>query len=177
MFSHTAFLIIAFARGCSLCCSRAVARVRSSVSVTPVAGYTPTTVGLPSVRVPVLSKATIFTLPACSTEVAVLKSMPFRAPLPIPTIMATGVASPRAQGQEMTRTDIACMIASPTGAFKESHTMRVTRDMPKTTGTNTPDTLSASFAMGAFVALASLTIRMICERVVSSPTRSALHFR
>ena len=30
-----------------------------------------------------------------------------------------------------------------------------------TTGTNTPETLSAIFAMGAFVAAASLTMRMI----------------
>ena len=46
-----------------------------------------------------------------------------------------------------------------------------------TTGTNTPETLSAIFAMGAFVAAASLTMRMICERVVSSPTRVARHLR
>ena len=37
-----------------------------------------------------------------------------------------------------------------------------------TAGTNTPDTLSAIFAMGAFVAAASLTIFMIWESVVSS---------
>ena len=42
-----------------------------------------------------------------------------------------------------------------------------------TAGTNTPDTLSAIFAMGALVAAASLTIWMICESVVSSPTRVA----
>lgn len=42
-----------------------------------------------------------------------------------------------------------------------------------TAGTNTPDTLSAIFAMGAFVAAASLTIFMIWERVVSSPTLDA----
>ena len=42
-----------------------------------------------------------------------------------------------------------------------------------TAGTNTPDTLSAIFAIGAFVAAASETIWMICESVVSSPTRVA----
>ena len=46
-----------------------------------------------------------------------------------------------------------------------------------TAGTNTPDTLSAIFAIGAFVAAASLTIWMICESVVSSPTRVARHLR
>ena len=30
--------------------------------------------------------------------------MPYSAPLPVPTMMATGVARPRAQGQEMTST-------------------------------------------------------------------------
>ena len=45
-----------------------------------------------------------------------------------------------------------------------------------TAGTNTPETLSATFAIGAFVAAASLTIRMICESVVSSPTLVARHF-
>lgn len=44
-----------------------------------------------------------------------------------------------------------------------------------TAGTNTPETLSAIFAIGAFVAEASLTILIICERVVSSPTLVALH--
>ncbi len=44
-----------------------------------------------------------------------------------------------------------------------------------TTGTNTPDTLSATLAIGAFVAAASLTICIICERVVSSPTLVASH--
>ena len=44
-----------------------------------------------------------------------------------------------------------------------------------TAGTNTPDTRSATFAIGAFVAAASLTMRMICDSVVSSPTRVASH--
>ena len=45
--------------------------------------------------------------------------------------------------------------------------------MQMTAGTNTPETLSAIFAIGAFVAAASLTMRMIWESVVSSPTRVA----
>ena len=42
-----------------------------------------------------------------------------------------------------------------------------------TVGTKMPDTLSATFAIGAFVAAASLTIFIILERVVSSPTATA----
>ena len=45
-----------------------------------------------------------------------------------------------------------------------------------TTGTNTPDTLSAIFAIGAFVAAASLTIFIICDNVVSSPTLCCFTF-
>ena len=45
--------------------------------------------------------------------------------------------------------------------------------MEITAGTKIPETLSATFAMGALVAAASLTIRMIWESVVSSPTRVA----
>ena len=45
--------------------------------------------------------------------------------------------------------------------------------MAMTVGTNTPETLSAILAMGALVAAASETIRMIWDRVVSSPTRVA----
>ncbi len=45
--------------------------------------------------------------------------------------------------------------------------------MAITTGTNTPETLSATLAIGAFVAAASLTILIIWDRVVSWPTRLA----
>ena len=56
--------------------------------------------------VPVLSRAMISVLPAASSDAAVLNRMPFLAPSPLPTMMATGVASPRAQGQLMTSTEI-----------------------------------------------------------------------
>ena len=44
-----------------------------------------------------------------------------------------------------------------------------------TEGTNTPDTLSAILAIGALVAAASLTICIIFDNVVSSPTLVASH--
>ena len=49
----------------------------------------------------------------------------------------------------------------------------VTSAIVMTTGTNTPATLSAILAMGALVAAASETMRMIWLSVVSSPTRVA----
>ena len=60
---------------------------------------------------------------------------------------------------------------------ESSQTASVTTAMPITAGTNTADTLSAIRAMGALVAAASDTMRMIWERVVSSPTRVARHRR
>ena len=103
--------------------------------------------------------------------------MPFFAPSPLPTIIATGVASPSAHGQLMTSTEIPRAREYPMGWPSSSQTRVVTVAMAITAGTNTPETLSAIFAMGAFVAAASLTIWMICESVVSSPTRVARHFK
>ena len=103
--------------------------------------------------------------------------MPFFAPTPLPTMIATGVASPRAHGQLMTSTDIPRARAKPAGRPSSSHTAAVTTAIAMTAGTNTPDTLSAMRAIGAFVAEASDTIRMICESVVSSPTRTASQVR
>ena len=99
--------------------------------------------------------------------------MPFFAPMPFPTMIATGVARPSAQGQLMTRTATACVSAAPNGTRTSIQITNVTRAMIMTVGTNTPETRSAIFAIGAFVAAASETILMICDSVVSSPTRVA----
>ena len=92
------------------------------------------------------------------------------APRPVPTIMAVGVASPSAQGQDTTRTETAMVKANSKVAPKNSHTMAEITAMVITTGTNTPATLSASLAMGALELVASSTRRMIWARAVSSPT-------
>ena len=119
---------------------------------------TSVTRGLPSVMVPVLSKTTMSVLPVCSRLTAVLKRMPFLAPTPLPTIMATGVARPRAQGQLITSTEMPLASAKLNSLPSSSHTRMVTIEMEITTGTKTPETLSAILAMGALVAAASLTI-------------------
>jgi len=64
------------------------------------------TFGSPEVMVPVLSSATIWMRPVSSSEAAVLKRMPFFAPRPLPTMIATGVARPSAHGQLMTSTEM-----------------------------------------------------------------------
>ena len=122
------------------------------------------------VMVPVLSRATIWVRPAASREAAVLKRMPCFAPMPLPTMMATGVARPSAQGQLMTSTEMPRASAKARVWPSASQTRVVMAATVMTAGTNTPETLSATLAMGALVAAASLTILMIWERVVSSPT-------
>ena len=116
------------------------------------------TTGFPLVIVPVLSKATICVFPVFSSATAFLNKILFLAAFPLPTIIATGVASPNAQGQLITNTDIPLASAKPTSFPAISHTTMVISAITITTGTNTPDTLSAAFAIGAFVAAASLTI-------------------
>ncbi len=96
--------------------------------------------------------------------------MPFLAPTPLPTIIATGVASPSAHGQLITSTDIALATAKLNSFPTIIQPISVSIAMPITAGTNTPETLSAILASGAFVAAASDTVLIICERVVSSPT-------
>ena len=116
-------------------------------------------------------------MPAASSAAAVLKSIPFFAATPLPTIIATGVASPSAQGQLITRTEIARARENPASFPKAHHTKNVSTATKITTGTKTALTLSAMRAEGAFVAAASLTIFIIWLSVVSFPTRSARHFK
>ena len=172
-----AYSTMAPARGCSLLFSSEYAILKSLSSDTPSAGKISVTAGIPLVMVPVLSRAMICILPASSRETAVLNIIPFLAPSPLPTIIATGVASPRAQGQLITSTEIPLARAYPNSRPTRHQTAVVTMAIPMTTGTNTPETLSAILAMGAFVAAASETIFIICERVVSSPTLVARHFK
>ena len=68
---------------------------------------TAVTAGLPRVRVPVLSSTIVLILRAFSSASPPRIRMPFSAALPVPTMIAVGVASPRAQGQAMIRTAIA----------------------------------------------------------------------
>ena len=170
----SAAAVTAFAKGCSLFFSRDAANCISSLRSLPI-GITSVTTGSPSVNVPVLSIATIRVLPAVSNAAAVLYRIPFPAATPLPTITATGVANPSAQGQLITSTEIPRAMAKAIVSPTISQPAKVNRLITSTAGTNTPDTLSAIRASGAFVAAASETVRMICARVVSSPTRVALH--
>ena len=116
------------------------------------------TTGSPFVTVPVLSSTTICVFPVSSRLSEVLKRIPFLAPTPFPTIIATGVASPSAQGQLTTSTEIALPRLKENSAPDASHAAKVIRETARTAGTKIPETVSAIFATGAFVAAESLTI-------------------
>ena len=126
-------------------------------------------VGRPSVIVPVLSNTTNETFPIFSRAEASLMRMWFSAALPMPTVIAVGVASPRAQGQAMTSTDTAQMIAL--GSNDEpptaSHIANVAKAMHTTTAAKYLLTVSAIFWTGALLPCASRTVSTICERSVA----------
>ena len=106
---------------------------------------------------PVLSRTTLSTLPRASSASADLMSIPFSAALPVPAIIATGVARPKAQGHEITRTVTAKDRAVSKSLPTKSQIKNVTAEIIITAGTKIPLTLSASLAIGAFEEPASST--------------------
>ena len=96
--------------------------------------------------------------------------IPFSAPLPVPTIIDTGVAKPRAQGHDITRTAIPIDNANSKSFPTNNHIIVANIAIVITTGTKMPLTLSANFPIGALLDDAFSTNVIICAKVVSSPT-------
>ncbi len=70
--------------------------------------------------------------------------IPFEAPKPVPTIIAVGVASPRAHGQAITMTAMKFSIAAVNEMSNTKYQVRkVITANPITIGTKTDATLSA----------------------------------
>ena len=133
-----------------------------------------TTFGFPSVIVPVLSRTIVLIRCAFSRISAFFINKPFSAPFPVPTIIATGVASPNAQGQAITKTDIAKLNANSKLSPIHKEIIKVKIAMLMITGTNILDILSTNLEIGALELLASSTNLMIVLIDESSPTRLAL---
>ena len=95
---------MAAASGCSLARSTLAAKRSTSFSTKPGAVTIATTLGLPSVSVPVLSTTSVSTVSMRSSASAFLISTPACAPRPTPTMIDIGVARPSAQGQAMIST-------------------------------------------------------------------------
>ena len=119
-----------------------------------------------------MSRTIALTMWASSRLSASLIRIPFSAPLPIPTMIAVGVAKPKAHGQAITNTETmannACVIAfSPPTIIQMP---KVTDEMVITTGTKIPAILSTSFWTGGLLPCACCTILMIRASIVSPPT-------
>ena len=130
--------------------TRAAARM-TSFSSTPTA-MTDATVGLPEVSVPVLSN-TIVSMRRVLSRTSVPRIMiPLRAPRPVPTSKAMGVASPSAHGHATTSVDTATAIARETSPLAHHQPIPANTASAMTTGTKTADIWSTSFCTGAFAA-------------------------
>ena len=117
--------------------------------------------------VPVLSRTTTDSSWARSSASLFLNRMPCSAPLPVPTMIAVGVARPSAQGQAMTNTaTIKIMLSVKPTRPTRSQPKKVSSAVPMTTGTNTADTRSARRWIGALEPWASSTSRMIWASAV-----------
>ncbi len=95
---------IACASGCSLPRSTLAESRSNSFSSKAPAATIDTTLGLPSVSVPVLSSTMVSMRSNRSSASASRIRMPECAPRPTPTMIDIGVASPSAQGQAMIST-------------------------------------------------------------------------
>jgi len=123
-----------------------------------------------------LSKRTFLALFVSSRASALLIRIPLRAPTPVATMMAVGVASPSAQGHAMIRTltkERMALVIRGSGP-KKNQTRKAEMPTAMTLGTKTPATLSARRCTGAFVNCASSTRRMTLARTVSEPIRAVL---
>ena len=156
--------------GCSLSASTAPARRSSSASSSPATGSASVSAISPRVRVPVLSKTTLVMRRVCSSTSTPLMSTPSSAPRPVPTMIAMGVASPSAHGQEMISTATAATSPACGSPASRAQPAKVARATAITAGTNTPATRSASRWMCPLDAWASSTSRTIWARAVSDPT-------
>ena len=148
---------MALAIGCSMSASTAAATSRTSSVASPPTGATATTVAIPMVRVPVLSKATVSTAASRSRASAFRMRMPRAEARPQPTIIATGVARPMAHGQATSRTAMALSTAVPRFEAMSHQPRKVAAATSSTIGTNTPLTRSARRSIGAFWVRASST--------------------
>ena len=88
----------------------------------------------------------------------------------MPTIRAVGVARPSAHGQAMITTATAAVNAAAALPPRSSQPASVSSESPSTTGTNTPETRSASRCTCALPACAWATSRAIWASAVSAPT-------
>ncbi len=158
------------AMGCSESRSRLAAVFSRSASEASANRRILLSRGRPSVRVPVLSKARSVACPSASRAAASRTSTPFRAAAPSPTITATGVASPSAQGQAITSSVTAGRQAWASDPVATHQPARVSRASARMTGTKTALMRSARSWAGALEPWAWATRAAMRASWVSAPT-------
>ncbi len=104
----------------------------------------------PVVRVPVLSKIAVSIFVAISIDELFRRIIPLVAPLPDATRSATGVASPRAQGQAIINTATDAVMESVSEFPRPYQEAKVAIASAITMGTNILLIRSASLWIGAF---------------------------
>ena len=105
IFFSLACFTTASANGCCEFFSTLAARLSNILSSIPM-GIISVTCGFPLVRVPVLSNTIVESFSDNSSASPFFMRILKSAPRPMPTVTAVGVASPRAQGHAITRTEI-----------------------------------------------------------------------
>ena len=168
---------IAAASGCSLCFSADATIFKNSFSLQSFETTTSVNSGSPLVIVPVLSSTIVFNLCAVSSESPPLIKIPFSAPRPVPTIIAVGVAKPKAHGQAIISTDTkltSAIVKRTSGDAATNQITNVAIAIEMTIGVKMPLIVSANFAIGGFEPCASCTSLTICCKAVSFPTLVAL---
>ena len=128
---------IAAPSGCSEPTSAAAARRSTSSAGVPSAGMMLVTEGAPRVSVPVLSRTIVVMRRAASSASPPRIRIPSSAALPVPTMMAVGVARPSAHGQATISTAIAACSARVTSGrgTSTSQPTKVSSDRPRMAGT------------------------------------------
>ncbi len=142
--------------------------------MSPLATISETT-GRPNVSVPVLSSTTVSIRPAASRASPPRMRTPSSAPLPVPTMIAVGVARPMAQGQAMITTPMNAVRARVTRGSgpPRNQATKVRAATTRTAGTKTSLMRSASFWIGALEPWARWTRSTIRASAVSRPTWTA----
>ena len=170
-----AYAAIARAIGCSERDStEAAARTKAvAASASNWGAWVAVTDMSPVVRVPVLSKTTAVSERVSSRTRGPRMRTPICAPRPTPTMIASGVARPRAHGHEMMRTATAAETARAESPVARSHTTKVAIAKAMTMGTKMAEMRSARRCTCALPVCASSTMRAICASIVSAPTRVA----
>ncbi len=142
--SASAASTMARAMGCSDLASTAAIFARTVVRSNPSTSSRSVSAGLPSVSVPVLSRATTLASRSNWSASPLRKRTPISAPRPVPTMIEVGVARPIAQGQAMMSTATALTSAKVSAGEgpKNSQTRKVATATAMTAGTNHIVTLS-----------------------------------